>query len=195
MMPAYGAFSLNRMVSAVEKVREHLLRATNALEQAGISYAVVGGNAVAVWVTRIDEAAVRNTRDVDILLRRPDLKPAIAALEASGFTYRHADGMDMFLDGAQASARDSIHIVFAGEMAREGELSPNPDVTESEPADQFQVIALEALVRIKLTAFRDKDRTHLRDLLDMGLIDGSWTARFPTELAARLQMLLDTPEG
>ena len=54
------------MERAVEKVRQRLLRAASALEQAGVPYAVVGGNAVAAWVSRVDEAAVRNTQDVDI---------------------------------------------------------------------------------------------------------------------------------
>jgi hypothetical protein len=44
-----GVISLDRMVRAVEKVRERLLRATSALERAGIAYAVAGGNAVAAW--------------------------------------------------------------------------------------------------------------------------------------------------
>jgi hypothetical protein len=50
-------------------------------------------------------------------------------------------------------------------------------------------------VRIKLTAFRDKDRTHLRDLIDVGLIDATWCSRYPAFLAARLQALFDTPGG
>jgi hypothetical protein len=55
--------------------------------------------------------------------------------------------------------------------------------------------ALRALVQIKLTAIRDKDRTHVRDLLDVGLIDASWCGYYPPELAARLQLLVDTPDG
>ena len=188
-------FSLDRMVSAVEKVRERLLRATGALEQAGVAYAVVGGNAVAAWVTRVDEAAVRNTRDVDILLRRADLANAIPAMENAGFAYRHVGALDVFLDGPGAKARDAVHVVFANEKVHPEETLPNPDVTESETADQFRILTLEALTRIKLTAFRDKDRTHLRDLLDVGLIDQTWTTRFPPELSERLQQLLDTPEG
>ena len=188
-------FSLDRMVSAVEKVRERLLRATGALEQAEVAYAVVGGNAVAAWVTRVDEAAVRNTRDVDILLRRADLQAAITALESAGFVYRHVGALDIFLDGPDAKARDAVHIVFANEKVKPEELLPNPDVTETEMADRFRILTLEALVRIKLTAFRDKDRTHLRDLLEVGLVDSSWTVRYPSLLAARLQLLLDTPEG
>ena len=70
-----------------------------------------------------------------------------------------------------------------------------PDVAESEPGDSFRVLALEALVRMKLVANRDKDRTHLRDFIEVGLIDSTWPARFPPELAARLQHILDTPDG
>jgi hypothetical protein len=48
---------------------------------------------------------------------------------------------------------------------------------------------------MKLTSFRDKDRTHLRDMLEVGLIDDSWKARLPEPLAERLQVLLDNPGG
>jgi hypothetical protein len=47
----------------------------------------------------------------------------------------------------------------------------------------------------KLTAFRRKDQVHLLDLIGVGLVDDSWPARYPPELAARLQSLLDNPEG
>jgi hypothetical protein len=59
----------------------------------------------------------------------------------------------------------------------------------------MRVLSLEALVRMKLTSFRDKDRVHLRDLLDVGLVDASWLQRFPRELAERLQQLLSDPNG
>lgn len=195
MTVALGPFSLERMVQAVEKVRQRLLRATKALHDAGIPYAVAGGNAVAAWVTRVDEAAVRNTQDVDILIRRADFDAVKRALEPIGFVYRHSASLDMFLDGPKAKARDAIHILFAGEKVRPDELVPNPDVTESEAADAYQILSLDALVRVKLTAFRDKDRVHLRDLIDVGLIDADWRQRFPAPLAVRLQQLLDTPNG
>lgn len=188
-------FSLSRMERAVEKVRVRLLLAAKTLENSGIAYAVAGGNAVAAWVARVDETAVRNTRDVDILLRRSDLPAAVTAMEAAGFVYRHAAGLDIFQDGPDAGVRDAVHIVFANEKVRANELLPNPDVTESETAGDFRILTLEALVRIKLTAYRDKDRTHLRDLLDVGLIGPGWVQRFPEELGTRLQHLIDTPEG
>lgn len=52
-----GVHILDRMERAVAKVRERLLRATSALNAAGIPYAVVGGNAVASWVATVDEGA------------------------------------------------------------------------------------------------------------------------------------------
>jgi len=193
--PAYGEVSWERMIRAVEKVRQRLQRAAAALEAAGVPYAVAGGNAVAAWVSRIDEAAVRNTQDVDIVLRRSDLDAAITAMSKAGFVHRHAASLEMFLEAPSASARDAVHIVFAGEKVRPNYSVAAPDVTESEPAGTFRLLTLEALVRMKLTSFRDKDRTHLRDLIDVGLIDNSWIDRLPRELATRLQGLLDNPEG
>lgn len=187
--------SLDRMVRAVEKVRERLLRAAAALENAQVPYAVIGGNAVAAWVSRVDEAAVRNTRDVDILLRRADFDAAKAAMAAAGFVYRHAASIDMFLDGPGAKARDAVHVVFANEKVKADDVVPAPDVDESEPGDSFRVVALEALVRMKLIANRLKDQVHLQDFIEVGLIDATWPARFPPELAARLQHVLDIPNG
>jgi hypothetical protein len=195
MTTAHGPFSLDRVVSAVEKVRDRLLRAAGALEAAQVRYAVAGGNAVALWVSRVDESAVRNTQDVDVLLRREDFEAAKRALEAAGFIHRHTAGLDVFLDGPAAKVRDAVHVIFANEKVRPHEPLPNPDVTESEPGDRYRVLSLDALVRIKLTAFRDKDRVHLRDLIDVGLIDASWRDRLPPELGSRLQALLDTPGG
>ncbi len=187
--------SWERMERAVEKIRERLLRAASALEQAGVPYAVLGGNAVAAWVSRVDEAAVRNTRDVDILIRRADLPAAVDAMSKAGFIYRHATGVDMFLDGPESKARDAVHLVFAGEKVRPEYVLPAPDVEECELSASFRLLSLESLVRMKLTSFRRKDQMHLLDLLDVGLIDAAWRERFPPELAARLQELLDNPEG
>ena len=73
-------------------------------------YAMAGGNAVAAWVARVDRAAVRNTQDVDLLVRR-------------------------------------------------------------------------------------KDQIHLLDMLSLGLIDASWLPRLVPEHAARLQQLINDPDG
>ena len=195
-MPEYdGILALDRLERAVEKVRDRLLRSTAALEAAGVPYAVIGGNAVMAWVEQVDESAGRFTRDVDIVLRREDLARATAALVAVGFHYRHSAGMDMFLDGPGAKARDAVHVIFAGEKVRPDDPVAAPDAADAVSFGAYQVLALESLVRMKLTANRDKDKTHLRDMLEIGLIDATWPVRYPPELAARLQQLIDTPEG
>lgn len=118
-----------RAFIAAEKVKERLQRATAALEKAGISYAVIGGNAVAEWVGRIDEDAVRNTRDVDILLRRDDLEAAKSALEPAGFVYVKSFGVDMFLDGPDGRPTSAVHLLFAGEVVRDGDSVTTPEIT------------------------------------------------------------------
>ncbi len=190
-----GEISLERMVRAVENVRQRLLRAARALGEAGIPYAVVGGNAVAAWVARIDEAAVRNTQDVDILLRREDLEAAQQAMAKEGFVYRHFEGVDLFLEGPNARARDAVHVVFAGEKVRPEYDLPAPHVADAESAPEFRLLNLEPLVAMKLTSFRLKDQVHLQDLAAVGLIDASWLDRFPPGLSQRMLQILNNPEG
>ncbi|MFZ5833415.1 MAG: hypothetical protein ACOY3P_25285 [Planctomycetota bacterium] len=190
-----GEVSLDRMVEAVEKVRRRVKRVHAALAQAGIAYALAGGNAVAAWVSRVDEAAVRNTQDVDIVVRRADLPAVKSALAKAGFIYRRAAGIDMFLDGPEAKARDAVHLVFAGEVVRPDYPASAPSVEESEETGGLSVLSLEALVRMKLTSFRDKDRVHLRDLIEVGLLSRDWLDRFAPELAERLRLIFDSPEG
>jgi hypothetical protein len=190
-----GPVSWERMIRAVEKVRERLLRATAALEKAGIAYAVIGGTAVAAWVSRVDESAVRNTQDVDLLLRREDLERAKAALAEVGFIHQNVLDVELFLDGPQARPRDALHVILAGEKVQQDYTLPAPDVSESEAGGSFRLLSLDALVRMKLTSFRRKDQVHLLDLLAVGLIDATWPGRLSPELASRLQQLTDDPNG
>lgn len=188
-------FSWQRMIEAVQAVRDRALRATAALEKSGIPYAVAGGNAVAAWVSRVDRAAVRNTQDVDILVRRADLDRVTAALEAAGFVRATVMDVVCFLDGPQGSPRDAVHLLFANEKVRDTYLLPTADVTERVEADDYAIVDLEALVRMKLNSFRRKDQVHLLDLISLGLIDVSWLPRLVPEHATRLQQLLDDPDG
>src|SRR5271168_3734353 len=109
---------LDRMERAVAKVRERLLRATAALNLTGVPYAVVGGNAVASWVATVDEGAVRNTRDIDLLVRRSDLPAITAALEQAGFVRDEFLDVVMFRDGAEGKPSEAVHLLFAGEKTR-----------------------------------------------------------------------------
>lgn len=175
------------MIRAVEKIRDRVVLAARALENANLLYAVCGDAAVEEWVSRVDQTAVRHARDVEIVLQRTDFDAAKSALRSVG--------LDLFLHSVPASARDAVHIVFASEKVRDDSPAASPDISESEAADQSRVVTLEALVRMKLAAFRDKDRTHLRDLIDVGLVDRSFLQKLSPELRARLQNIFDTPEG
>ena len=179
----------------IERVRERLHRTASTLGESQVPYAVIGGNAVAEWVGRVDEGAVRFTRDVDILLRREDLDAAIKAMESGGFVHHCVMGVDMFLDGPDAKPGEAVRVIFAGEKVKEHDLQASPDVSDGQPQGQFMVISLESLVRMKLTSFRRKDQTHLEDMIDVGLIDRSWLGKYKPELSKRLAEILDSPEG
>ncbi len=143
------------MAEGIESVKNRLDRTAAALAQAGVRYAVVGGNAVAAWVSRVDAAAVRNTRDVDIMLRREDLDRARDALEAADFAHRRvaslgkAASMVVFLDGPDAKIRDAVHILWAGEKAVPAAIAATPELELTDPGDGFELIPLEDLVRME----------------------------------------------
>ena len=177
------------------KVRERLLRATAALNQAGVSYAVVGGNAVASWVSTVDEGAVRNTRDVDLLVHRHDLPAITAALEQAGFVGGELLDVVMFRDGPEGKPSEAVHLLFSGEKTRPDHLLPAPEIETVKVPENFQVITFDKLVVMKLMSHRLKDRVHLQDLIGVGLLDRTWLSKLPPELAERLQKLLDTPDG
>jgi hypothetical protein len=186
---------LDRMVRAVQDVRDRLLRATAALDAAGVPYAVVGESATAAWVAAVDESAVRNTPNIEILIRRPDLLSVRTALGAIGFVYKRTDEGDLFLDGSEARERDAVQILFAGERSRPQDFEPNPDVDAYVVAPPFRILNLGPLVRMGLASFRRVDRVGIRDLIDVGLIQDWWPESFPPALADRLREILANPEG
>ena len=182
-----------RMERAVEKVNERLRKTVQILEAAKVPYAVIGGHAVRAWVAQVDEAAQRTTRDVDILVRPADLPAMTAAMTAAGFHHRNSAGLDMFVEHPDDSARDAVHVLLVGNVERGGE--PNPDIEPAARANDFQTVKLETLVRMKLNAYRDKDRVHLRDMISLGMIDASWPEKYPEPFKSRLVTLLNDPDG
>lgn len=183
-----------RMERAVERVNERLRKTVRVLESANIEYAVVGGYAVRAWVAQVDEAAVRTTRDVDILIRPADLPAMIQTMTEAGFHYRQTSGLDMFVDTPDGSARDAVHVVLAGEMVRPNDVEANPDIEPIKQTAEFNTIEFEALVRMKLNSYRLKDRVHLLDMISLDMVNESWLTRFPGELSTRLKELIDNPD-
>lgn len=83
-----------------------------------------------------------------------------------------------------------------GSAHNEESIEPSPGVNDVDPTHpDFRLIDLLALVTMKLTSYRDKDRVHLRDMIEIGQLDASWLPRVPPSLRQRLQDLLDDPDG
>jgi hypothetical protein len=178
-------------IMALDKVTERLERITRALEEAAVPYALVGGQAVAMWVASREPAAVRTTKDVDILLRREDLSCARAAALTVGMDYFEVMGVGMFLEQEDANPRQAVHLVWAGEKVRPEYPLPSPTVDQRQALEPGkQVISLAGLVLMKLMSNRDQDRVHLRDLIDVGLVNRDLLQSLPPELASRLDTLL-----
>jgi hypothetical protein len=178
-------------------------KVSRALQKAGIRHAVIGGLAVAAHVARVNPAAERNTKDLDILLSRSDLDTAAKALLPLGFRYRKVMGIPAFVppretDRRQDRFRESVHLVWAGEKVRPTDLAAAPSLTEA-PAvpslDGYACLDVERLVRMKLTSFRLKDQVHIQDLLEMKLIAKKMEKRLPPELRARLEQVKQATEN
>ena len=179
---------MREMDRAAERIHERLNRTVRALNKAGVDYAVIGGNAVGSWLTKV--GAGIQTRDVDILLRRNDVIKAADALKKVGFLRRDIGNYTLFLDGPGGKARDAVHVVYANEKYKEDSVAPAPDVSEYEAIGETRVVSLEALTRMKLTSFRSKDRGHLIELLKAGIMDSSMIGKLPDDLKGRFQEVL-----
>ena len=176
---------------ALDDVTARLERICRALEGASVPFALVGGQAVALWVATRDPAAVRTTKDVDVLVRRADLPSARAAALSVGMDYFEVMGVGMFLDREDPNPRRAVHLVWAGEKVRPEYELPSPDIEQrQELSAGLVVVSLPGLVQMKLLANRDQDRLHLRDMIEVGLIGRDLLATLPPALATRLDILL-----
>jgi hypothetical protein len=181
---------------AVDRVERLLMAVTEALNAAKIDYAVIGGNAVAAWIATVDEDAVRATKDVDLLVRRPDLPRLTEALRPVNLVPVEVLGVHMFVDREKPSPKSGAHLVFAGEKIRPEyhHSAPNPSQSRSFPRG-VRVIDLPALVAMKLQAFRSIDRAHVEDLLAVGLIDENVRMSLPADLGERLRAIESSASG
>jgi hypothetical protein len=176
---------------ALDDVTDRLRRITRSLQERSVPYAVVGGQAVALWVATKEPAAVRTTKDVDILIRREDLPRARAAALAVEMDYFEVLGVGMFLDRKDPNPRHAVHLVWANEKVRPEYELPSPTIEQRGEIAGLHVVALPGLVLMKLMSNRDQDRVHLRDLIDVGLVGRELLNGIPPSLAGRLEALLD----
>ena len=167
-----------------------LQKLSEPLENAGLAHELVGGLAVFMHVENADSTHSSLTRDIDLMIRREDLQRVIAVAETHGFRFRHAAGIDMLLYGDTSSARNAIHLLFAGERVKASQTEPNPRLNPARlglHGQEFWVITVADLLTMKLSSYRDKDRVHVRGMDAAGLITLEVEAALSEELKTRLR--------
>jgi len=183
-----------------ELIQELLLASTQAMNEAHINYAVIGGHAVHHWVSTISPIAARTSPNVNLMINHTDYQKCLDALCGLGFEQIPKNGqmrlvnpLDDFYPKNKRQRYVSIH--FCNEMVNPVDHLPNPDLSDLvfNPLG-YWVVSLETVTKMKLNAFRLIDRVHLIDLLQNGLIDNSLCHQLSSPLAARLKELCDLPE-
>ena len=180
--------NLFRLVSILDRI-------VGVVTDAGVAYELVGGLAVLIHLEAVDPANSIMTRDVDVMINRQDLERLKQAAAGAGFQYRHSAGLDMLLYGDEKKALNAVHLVFSGEKVRPPQAAPNPSIAPEQRTIHgrtVMVIRVDDLLRMKLSAFRDKDRVHVRSLDACGLITPEMEAGLPPELIERLKHVRET---
>ncbi len=165
------------------------------LEKAGLPHELVGGLAVFLHVENADSTHSSLTRDIDLMISREDIARVVGIAEEHGFRFRHSAGLDMLLYGETNSARNAVYLLFSGEKVKETQLEPHPEirpVRASLHGQDFLVIPVADLVRMKLSSYRDKDRVHVRGMEAAGLITQEVEDALGDELRGRLKHIRET---
>jgi hypothetical protein len=170
----------------VEQLFDLASRVEQAFARAGLEYRLVGGLATYLYVEERDPDAGRLTRDIDIAVKRGDLEAIAKAVEPFGLSYRHVAGVDMLIQAGEASARRAVHLIFTGEKVRPEYAEAVPEMRDARVLCGIRLAPVADLVRMKLTSFRLKDQTHLKDLDEAGLITTEIEAGLPLPLRERL---------
>lgn len=146
--------------------------------------------AVFVDVRKVDQAAAKNTKDVNLLIHRSDLQRIIEMTGKHDFLFRHAAGVDMLL--FKGDKTNPVHFVFAGEKTRPAQPYANPQiepVREHLHGSEFWVIPVADLVGMKLSSNRLSDQLQILDMNGVGLITPQIEESLPIDLQARLQAI------
>lgn len=102
----------------------------------------------------------------------------------------------MLVDAEAPKARSGVHLLFAGERVRPGDLEPVPAMTEPGIDEQGIVVtSIASIVRMKLISFRQRDKTHLIDMDSVGLITPEIEAALPEGLRERLERVRAEERG
>lgn len=144
---------------------DELTAVLDAIEGAGVEYALAGGLAVAVW------GAPRATKDIDLLIRPGEVPAAIAAVNAIGFTleafpFQFKDGSEVRRVSKVDPAGNLMTVDF---MVVDQNLEPAWQGRTRVPfgAHSIAVVSREALIAMKARAGRPQDIADIQSLQDI----------------------------
>jgi hypothetical protein len=146
-----------------------LLTVTATLDDAGIPYAICGGIAVTL------HGATRSTKDIDLLVRAPDVEPIVDALRPLGWRFR---AIPMTFDQGTPAQRRVHRIsrvvddqVFIVDLLEVGDLFQEAfDTRIALPLGDavLYTVSLDGLTLLKRMAGRPQD---IADLEKLGVTD------------------------
>jgi hypothetical protein len=166
-----------------------LERVARPLVAAKVPYELIGGMAVLLHVNRVEPSAIRNTKDIDIMIQRADLERIEEVLQGHGFAFGDGDDVDGLTTLKEKIGTNAVHLVFSEERTRANQAAPNPALRPEELSVyglDVAVIPVLDLVSMKLANNRDIDRVHIRDLDSVGLITSEIGQALPPVLYSRL---------
>jgi hypothetical protein len=136
-----------------------------ALDQAGVEYALIGALAVAVW------GAPRATKDIDLLVRKEDLPRAMTAVRARGFTL---EGLPFeFKDGTEVQRVNKVdgagNLMTVDFMIVDKNLESAWSSRMQLPLAEREVVVVsrDALIGLKARAARPQDIMDIQNLRDI----------------------------
>jgi hypothetical protein len=190
----FGEKLLDKMVSAASKVRKRQLQIALTLEESCVSFALSGSNAAHLWVASSEKAAARQYRNVELIIKRKDKDILISEMHELGFTTELRPDRLVIRSTPNQRERCADVAFFANDLVRNTSFRI-PSLDDTTFISGVRTLSLESLVELQLCRWTLDDRGDLRDMIDVGLLDQSWPSRLLPELAARLQELLDDPNG
>ncbi|HWR54162.1 MAG TPA: hypothetical protein VN428_23835 [Bryobacteraceae bacterium] len=183
--------SLRDYDRTVHEIFDFVDRVVKTMQDSGADYRIVGGISVFLHIAQVDPTHARLSRDIDIAVKRGDLPSIQAAAERNGFEYKQEPkhGQDTFtlIDRQNGKPRADVHLIMAGEKAREDHPEPVPPIGEiCLTADGVKIAPLFDVVHMMLSSYRLKDRVHVQDMDSSGLINGEVESRLSRVLRDRL---------
>lgn len=177
---------------AQQVVRDRQTDVAATLSRLAIRFALSGSNATFAWISNVDPSAVRQYRNIEFIVLRDNTDEAIRALSQIGLAAEIRTDYILFRNGKTRHDHWADKALYFG--STDGVIEV-PKLDEIELLDGLPVVQKARLVYFQLERWTLDDRVDIRDMIDVGIVDDSWLPRLPAELASRLQVLLNDPDG